>query len=70
MSGYVYDSTFVYCFHPDSLARSLTFNGPGGLTDTVTVGPDPLNGGISYRKTFIYNTAGTKVATETAWVKV
>ena len=65
LTGLVYDSTGAYLLHPDSLAQVLTYNGPSGAVDTITVGPDLL--GNSYKQTFAYT--GSNITAISAWVK-
>lgn len=65
LSGCVLDSTNTYVIHPDSLAQTLTYNGPGGTVDSVTVGPDAR--GFYYKQTMTYT--GANPTGFSAWVK-
>lgn len=62
----VFESTGNYDFNPEELPHTLTYAGPGGAVDTVTVGPDRR--GFSYRQTFTYT--GSNITSISAWVKV
>lgn len=62
---YVMDSTGAHSFSPDSLPQVLTYAGPGGAVDTITVGPDAH--GFSYKQTLTYT--GSNVTGISAWVK-
>lgn len=65
MATPVIDSTGTWTFDLDDVATTLTYNGPGGVVDTLTVGPD--NRGQSYRQTFTYT--GTNITAISSWVK-
>lgn len=62
---YVEDSTGDNVLSPDSLPQILTYAGPGGAVDTITVGPDAR--GFSYKQTLTYT--GSNVTGISAWVK-
>jgi hypothetical protein len=64
--NFVLDSTGQYSLSPDSLPQALTYNGPGGAVDTITVGPD--ENGYTYRQTYTYT--GSNVTGISAWVKL
>ena len=66
MRKIITDSTGVFSFDLDALAQTLTYGGPGGALDTVTVGPD--SSGNNYRQTFTYS--GTNVTGISAWIKL
>lgn len=61
----VNDSTGVYTLNPDALPHVLTYNGPGGAVDTITV-TDTL--GNQFRQTLTYT--GSNVTGISAWVKL
>jgi hypothetical protein len=65
LAGIVLDSTRAYAFNPDDLPQILTYGGPSGVVDTITVGPDAL--GFSYKQTLTYT--GANVTAISAWVK-
>lgn len=60
------DSTNQFAFKPDNLVNVMTYNGPSGALDTITVGPDA--NGNSFRQTLTYT--GTNVTRVSAWIKV
>lgn len=61
----IFDSTGNFQFDPDALPQVLTYNGPGGALDSITVGPDQK--GFFYKQTFTYT--GSNVTGISAWVK-
>lgn len=65
LSGCVLDSTNSYLLHPDSLQQVLTYGGPSGAVDSVTVGPDAQ--GNSFKQTYTYT--GSNITTISPWVK-
>lgn len=60
----VVDSTGQYAFVPDCLPQVMTYNGPSGALDTITVGPDA--DGRSYKQTLTYT--GSDVTGISAWI--
>lgn len=64
-SGAVKDSTGTRTFSLEGLPQVLTYAGPGGAVDTITVGPDAS--GFSYKQTLSYT--GSNVTGISAWVK-
>lgn len=60
------DTTGVYFIFPDDTPNAMTWGGPGGGLDTVTIGPDPQ--GFSYRQTYTYT--GAVVTSVSGWVKL
>lgn len=63
--GAVTDSTGNHVLDPTSLPQVLTYAGPSGALDTITVGPDAF--GFIYRQTLTYT--GANVTAVSAWVK-
>lgn len=61
-----HDSTGMFPINLDALPQTMTYNGPGGTLDTITVGPD--QDGNYYRQTLTYT--GSNVTGVSAWVKL
>jgi hypothetical protein len=65
-SGTLVDSTGAFYFNPGILPKTMTYNGPGGVLDTTTYGPD--SNGNSFKQTNTFT--GANITSVSAWVKV